>query len=613
MSILRKVVVLAVAVSFLAASGCVPKRDFDVEQAVRALDAALAKSVAGEQGEVHRNAVIYVDAPAQGLTYSGAAGIARADTDEKMTTDHQFFIASVGKPMTAVVIMQLWEEGALGENGLDTTLAELEVFPPEVIAELHIVDGVSYGHEITVRHLLYQTSGLKHVLSDSELGLGDDYPEYHGYAPGSLNYLIAFDEEMGLEAMMRCVHDGAPQGCSPDAYYLSRTWSPWDYDAWRKDPNDKMAGLLNFYLGGMNRTALWRPGEDYHYSDTNYIILGLLIEELTGHSLHHELRSRIFDPLGMDDTYLGHAVEPPAGQWEKKLSDHWGGGYPLVSSGVNFSMDWAGGGEFSTAEDLNTFMRALANGELFTRESTLDEMLKLSESHNQPYAAGIVVWPADGGFILHHNGSCGSWIEYHTAHDVSIVGTVNDLDRPDRLMALRADIYKALAEAGLDSPSMRAGAASVPLAAAAMGGELPSVPLIVLGLSVVVFLSALVGWLVAAALGRQKGNHGARQVRAARWVGAAVAGWNLLFLVAFFTGVLSAPFQLMFTFSPLVRGVLWMGLISIALTLGLVVFTVLAWKGGHWRILGRAHYTLVALAAVGFLWALGQFHLLGLW
>jgi hypothetical protein len=70
---------------------------------------------------------------------------------------------------------------------------------------------------------------------------------------------------------------------------------------------------------------------------------------------------------------------------------------------------------------------------------------------------------------------------------------------------------------------------------------------------------------------------------------------------------------LMFTFSPLVRRALWMGLISIALTLGMVVFTVLAWKDGYWRILGRAHYTLVALGAVGFLWALEQIHLLGVW
>lgn len=180
-------------------------------------------------------------------------------------------------------------------------------------------------------------------------------------------------------------------------------------------------------------------------------------------------------------------------------------------------------------------------------------------------------------------------------------------------MALRADIYKALTEAGLDSPSMQAGSASVSLAAAAMGGELPSAPLIVLGLSVVVFLSALIGWLVTAVLGRRRGDHSTLQARAACWVGASVAGWNLLFLAAFVAGVLSAPFQLMFSFSPLVRGILWMGLASIALTLGMVVFTFLAWKDGHWRVLGRVHYTLVTLAAVGLLWALGRFHLLGLW
>ena len=71
-----------------------------------------------------------------GYTYTGADGVARADTGEMMTSDHQFAIASVGKPMTAVIIYQLWEEGKFGPRGLDATIAELGVFPPEVIDSL---------------------------------------------------------------------------------------------------------------------------------------------------------------------------------------------------------------------------------------------------------------------------------------------------------------------------------------------------------------------------------------------------------------------------------------------------------------------------------------------
>jgi CubicO group peptidase (beta-lactamase class C family) len=112
---LKKIVLFSLAVATFFASGCMAfgrERGFDAAQANRALDAALARSVVDEDGNVYRNAVIYVDAPNQNFAYAGAAGMARADTRESMTVDHQFFIASVGKPMTAVIIFQLWEEGA---------------------------------------------------------------------------------------------------------------------------------------------------------------------------------------------------------------------------------------------------------------------------------------------------------------------------------------------------------------------------------------------------------------------------------------------------------------------------------------------------------------------
>ena len=271
---------------------------------------------------------------------------------------------------------------------------------------------------------------------DDENGVGDDYPkEYRGYAPGSLNGVVVFDKEKGFDAMMRCIQESIPAGCSRNDYYLSYTWPQWDYQAWVADPSNKMAGLLNFYLGGMNETALWKPGTAFHYSDTNYIILGLLIEKLTGHSLHQELRTRIFDPLGMEHTYLDYATNPPTKPWEGRHSDHWGANTPLVSSGVNLSTDWGAGGEVSTVKDLSVFIRALTAGKLFKQEATLKEMLRLPDGIEQPfYAAGIIVWPTDDGLILHHNGAPGSWIEYHTANNLSIVGTVNDLDRPDRFI-----------------------------------------------------------------------------------------------------------------------------------------------------------------------------------
>lgn len=608
---IRKLVPLLVATTLLL-NGCTigGRPSFDAEIATQALETALADSVTDENGEVYRNAVIYVQAPNQNFVYTGAAGIARADTSEPMTVDHQFEIASVGKTMTAVIIMQLWEEGALGPNGLDATLEELQAFPPEVLDVLHMIDGVSYGREITVRHLLNQTSGLLDHLNDSAEGLGDDFPEYMGYAPGSLNHTVIFDKEKGFEAMMRCVHEGQPDGCAPEDYYLTYTWPHWDYEAWQNDPTDKIAGLLNFFLGGANENALWQPGEGFHYADTNYVILGLLVEKLTGNSLHRELRDRIFDPLGMDTTYMSYATDPPASQWEKRVADHWAVGYPLISSGVNLSMDWSGGGEFSTVSDLNTFIRALVNSDLFKNEATLDEMIARPDVHDEPYAAGIVVLPADNGLLLRHSGSSGCWVEYHTAHDLSIAGMVGEMDDIERFVQLRADVYEALYRAGMRSPAIRTTVAGTPLTLALVAGQAPMAVLVVLALSLLMFLSALIAWPVNALVSRKR-NAPQEKTNGTRWVAAVTICLNLAFLVLFILNAMSNTYQLMYGFTPTLRAILWLPWVSIALTLGVLVLAALAWKNGLWRVVARVHYTLVALATVGFLWSLIQFRLLG--
>jgi len=610
----ERVVVLNIVLFILGASGCVPQRSqskFNAELAKQRLDAALVRAVTDENGKIYRNAVIRIDAPDYGFTYVKAAGIARVDTGEAMTIDHQFTIASVGKTMTSVVILQLQEEGALGEKGLDATLADLNAFPSEVLDALHKINGISYGREITVRQLLNQTSGLKDVLMDDEHGIGDDYPkEYRGYAPGSLNGVVVFDKEKGFEAMMRCLKEGIPAGCSRDDYYLSYTWPQWDYQAWVANPTNKMAGLLNFYMGGMNETALWKPGMAFHYADTNYIILGLLIEKLTSNSLHQEFRTRIFDPLGMDHTYLAYSTNPSTEPWEGQHSDHWGSNTPLITNGLNLSMDWGAGGEVSTVQDLSVFTRAVATGKLFQQEATLKEILRLPEGIERPfYAAGIIAWPTGDGLILHHNGAPGSWIEYHTAYNLSIVGTVNDLDRPDRFMALRGDIYSALAEAGLKSSNFKTGSASMSLLTI-LGGEPPIVLLAVLLGSLFIFLSALAAWFIAL-LRRKYGNKSSPWLASvARWLAISVSVLNLFFLAAFVFKIMSNPVQLMFGFNSSKISILFLLLLSIVLTVGLIVFTVLAWKDSFWSVAGRIHYTLITLAALGFLWTLNESRLL---
>ncbi|WP_165974793.1 serine hydrolase domain-containing protein [Nonomuraea deserti] len=109
------------------------------------------------------------------------------------------------------------------------------------------------------------------------------------------------------------------------------------------------------------------PGEKFSYSNTNYYLLGLIIEKLTKHSVAAEFDKRIFDPLDMNDSYL--PVKFPGGI----KGPHGHSYYPdedgkLVDvDRFNMSYGYAAGGVISTTDDLSAFHRALA-GDLLTEE-----------------------------------------------------------------------------------------------------------------------------------------------------------------------------------------------------------------------------------------------------
>lgn len=115
---------------------------------------------------------------------------------------------------------------------------------------------------------------------------------------------------------------------------------------------------------------LFAPGSAFSYSNTNYIVAGLLIEAVTGHPLARELDRRIFTPLRLDHTSF------PAGT--AHLTGYYAHGYVspeavpttdgprLDVTGYNPSHAWAAGAIVSNAPDLATFYAALMSGRLLT-------------------------------------------------------------------------------------------------------------------------------------------------------------------------------------------------------------------------------------------------------
>ena len=115
---------------------------------------------------------------------------------------------------------------------------------------------------------------------------------------------------------------------------------------------------------------LFPPGTAHGYSNTNYIVAGLLIETATGRPLARELERRIFAPLGLKHTSF------PVGN--TTLSGYYAHGYVSTAavptgdaprldvSDINPSHAWAAGAIVSNADDLSSFYRALMAGRLLT-------------------------------------------------------------------------------------------------------------------------------------------------------------------------------------------------------------------------------------------------------
>ena len=122
---------------------------------------------------------------------------------------------------------------------------------------------------------------------------------------------------------------------------------------------------------------LFAPGEAQGYSNTDYILLGLVIEQATGQTWREEVRERIFEPLKLENTLLpepGDISSPP--NQAHGYVDLGAGLVDVTAAGVDPSMASASGGQalITTTEDLDRFLKVLLAGELFQNAETLEEM-----------------------------------------------------------------------------------------------------------------------------------------------------------------------------------------------------------------------------------------------
>ncbi|MER7504203.1 serine hydrolase domain-containing protein [Nonomuraea pusilla] len=163
------------------------------------------------------------------------------------------------------------------------------------------------------------------------------------------------------------------------------------------------------------------PGRGYHYSDTGYVLAGLVIEKAGRRPLHRLYRSMLLRPLKMDRTYLEW--------WEAHRgprAHNYLGERDTYDYNPTFDT-FGGGGLVSTAADLNRFMRGLFEGKVFERPGTLRTMLRStpqSVKAGSPYGMGISRMTVAGETVYGHNGFFGAFQLYAPKKRIAMTGTI---------------------------------------------------------------------------------------------------------------------------------------------------------------------------------------------
>ncbi|MFG2942224.1 serine hydrolase domain-containing protein [Streptomyces sp. NPDC048282] len=190
------------------------------------------------------------------------------------------------------------------------------------------------------------------------------------------------------------------------------------------------------------------PGAAYSYSNTNFVVAGLLIEKLTGHSVRTEYQNRILKPLKLRDTFYVHPDTKIPGQHANGyLTADKTGAQPVDATNQTVSWAQSAGAIISTAQDLDTFYSALVRGKL-TSAAQLKEMQRFTRV-NSTTSYGLGLRRRDlscGVSVYGHTGAVQGYYTYaFTTKDGkrSLTAVANASNNPAVLNALAGTLESA--------------------------------------------------------------------------------------------------------------------------------------------------------------------------
>ena len=379
------VIVIVVAGLFLTGLKCSNLSSND-------LNLKLERSVSElvEKDKSVRNCVLAVTKGDGSYSWAGAAGIATQDGQVPMTKDTPIYIASITKLYTATAIMKLYEEGALS---LDDPISKY--LPTDLIRGIHVYKGKDYSNEITIKQLLSDTSGIA------------DY--YTEKSKDGKNLFELFLEE-------------------PE-----RSWTVEETIARARDDLEPH----------------FPPGTDAFYSDTNFQLLGKIIENVTHKPLHIVYEDFFFRPLGLKHTWLIGCSEPqvapsaaPADIFYKDM---------IITNTRSNGAYWADGGIVSTAEEMIIFLKALNEGKIISRDTLelMHDWHKLEFPIQYGYGTMYFKLPWLINKITKltplwgHSGTTGSFLYYSEDLNLYMAGSINNVDSKSKpFFTLMPDVMK---------------------------------------------------------------------------------------------------------------------------------------------------------------------------
>lgn len=193
----------------------------------------------------------------------------------------------------------------------------------------------------------------------------------------------------------------------------------------------KPAELISYLL---DEKPPFEAGKGWDYSDSNYIVLGMIIEKVTGKKFYDEANRRLVKPMKLT------GVIPQDGRQIKGLvqgyagpNNPFGGTDEMISGGkfaINPQFEWTGGGWATTSEDLARWAKMMYEGKAFDG-AMLTQMLdgvpaKLGP--NVKYGLGVIIRPTQNGTTYGHSGFFPGYVTdmmYFPEHKIAIAVQVN--------------------------------------------------------------------------------------------------------------------------------------------------------------------------------------------